>query len=169
MDWTNGNKLCVGSKIVERGKVYKVYKILEKQIEGKTERVIYYKPYFINTRNDTLICSIPETSLKDTKIRTPISEEKVKEVFVSMKKRIRITKPLDTSEAKDTLNLNDIDKSVRVLKKYWREKKRNSDKFTKTKKDVLEMAIRRIVEEIALVENLSLEKAEEVILNSLGG
>ena len=167
MDWNSVNKLRIGSKIIERGKVYRVYKIKEKNINGNIERIIFYKPYYVNTRNDTLICSIPETNLKDTNIRIPISKEKVNEVFISLNKRIRVMNPLDTGEAKDTLNLNDIDKSVRVLKKYWREKKRNGDKFTKTKRDVLDMAIRRIVEEIALVKRLSLKRAEEEIMGTL--
>lgn len=157
----NGYK--VGSKLVEKGKVFRVFKVEDANINGKKDKIIHYLPLFKNITNNTLTCSIPESSIGTTLLRKPVSKEKINEVLAGLSKRTRYVNPVDAVVAKTKLNLNDIDITARVLRKYWLVKKKNVDTFTKTKRDVLDMAVDRLVEEVAYVVGISLTKAEEKI------
>ncbi len=163
----NGQKLRVGNKLIEYGKVYRVFKIEKKGIDGKTERIIHYKPFFVNSLNDTLICSIPESGLKEANIRRPISKVEVRDLVKVLRKRTKVIKPIDANEAKDAMKLNDIYETAKVLRKFWREKKKKKDTFTKNKSDVLESAMQRVVEEFAIVQKISLTKAKERLESTL--
>ena len=70
-------------------------------------------------------------------------------------------------EAKVTLGGNDIYESVEILKIYWREKNKNEEGFTKAKKDILNLALEKIVEEVALIQKTSLEAARTAITKAL--
>ncbi len=156
----------IGSKLIERGIVYKVYKIEIEKTNGKVERIIHYRPYYTDYINSTIVCSIPESSL-DENIRGPISKKEMNQLLRGLSKKSRKRSTLDVIKAKKVLNSNDIHKTARILKKYWRERKREGASFTRTKKDILETAISRIIEEIALVKGISLDKAKEKVTIAL--
>jgi RNA polymerase-interacting CarD/CdnL/TRCF family regulator len=158
----------VGSKLIEKGVVYRVYKIEIEKTNGKVERVIHYRPYYTDYVNSTLVCSIPESSL-DENIRRPVSKKEINELLRDLSKKSRKRNSLDAVKAKKILNSNDIHKTAKVLKKYWREKKRNGASFTGTKRGILEIAINRIIEEIAIVKGTSLDKAKKEITSALNG
>ncbi|KKR30148.1 MAG: hypothetical protein UT61_C0012G0018 [Candidatus Woesebacteria bacterium GW2011_GWA1_39_8] len=164
---TKSKKLKVGDKFIERGKVYRIFKIEKATYEGKTERLIHYCPHYKNSLNKTLVCSIPESSLIISNIRTPIPKKEITELLGRLAKRSKKKKVYDVDEAKLTLNLNDIYKTADVLRKYWRKKNKDIESFTKVQKDVLEMAMNRLVEEVALVKGLSLTDAEDKIITTL--
>lgn len=113
----------VGDKLVERGKVYRIFKVEKKKTNGEIERVIHYCPYYKNSMNKTLICSIPESSLINSSIREPVSKKEIKELILNLSKKTRKASDLNTDQAKATLNLNDIHKTANILRRYWREKK----------------------------------------------
>ena len=119
---TKSIKFKVGSKFIERGKVYRIFKIERHKYNGRTERIIHYCPYFKNSINKTLVCSIPESSLVASNIRTPIPKNEVGDVFSNLSKKIRHQKDLNADQAKITLDLNDIYKTADILKRYWRRK-----------------------------------------------
>jgi RNA polymerase-interacting CarD/CdnL/TRCF family regulator len=153
-------KLKVGSKFVERGEVYEVFKICK----GK----IYYRPFFAKSRNNSFVCSIPRENLEMINIRKPITKSELKEVLKSLSRKSKAEIKLDITAAKSTLNLNQIDKSVSVIRRFWAVKTREGDGFTRAKGEVLKLAVSRIVEEVALVGKLTPEKAEEKIKLALG-
>lgn len=164
----NDKKLQVGSKFVEHGRVYNVFKIERKKIEEKIERIIFYRPYFKNFKNNTLICSIPEKNIKEyTHIRAPISKKDLTELLKNFPKKTKDEKNVDIVEAKTILTSNDIEKTAEVFKRFWREKQRSGVDFTKAKKDILAKAVDSMIEEAALVLETSLEKAQEKIESSI--
>ena len=158
----------IGSKLIEKGQVYRVFSIKREKINGSYEKVIYYKPYYKDSINSSVVCSIPIRSIEDTLIRRPITKGEANGILKGLSKRTR-AKSLDTNAAKDSLKLNDIYESARVLRRYWREKKRNKESFTKSQKDVLEVAFNRIIEEIALIYKISPTRSREKLTNALKG
>ncbi len=85
----------------------------------------------------------------------------------NLSKRSKKRNALEIVKAKSILSLNDIYKTVIVIKRYWREKKKEGDSFSKSKKDILDMAINKTVEEVALVTGISLSKAKDKIIIAL--
>jgi RNA polymerase-interacting CarD/CdnL/TRCF family regulator len=162
------NKLKVGQKLIERGKVYRIFKIEEKKLNGETRHIVHYKPYYKSSTDSSLVCSIPAESLERTNIRRPVTKDVIEELLEFLSKRIRSKVELDTLQAKDVLKLNDIQRSSRVLRRYWIAKKKREETLTKTQRDVIQIAIKRIVEEVAVVTGTSLTKAEEKIITALG-
>lgn len=160
-------RLKVGSKLVEYGKVYRVFKVEKKRENGGVEKIIHFRPYFKTSIDSSLVCSIPEKSIDITNIRRPVSKDMVDEVLEFLSKRVRKKRELDTAKAKEELKLNDIQQSARVLRRYWKAKKRMGETLTKTQRDVIDMAISKILEEVAVVNGVSLVKAEEKIKTAL--
>jgi len=157
----------VGSRIIECGKVYTVYKIEERLVGDKTQRIIFYKPHFVNSNYGTVICSMPEDNLTEANVRQPISTAELKEIIgkLSAKPQELV---LDAIDAKLTLNGNDIYKSVEILKVYWKEKNENKDAFSKSKKDILELAFEKVIEEVAVVKGVTLDAARLTLTSALG-
>lgn len=164
---SNGkSKLKVGSRIVEQGKVFRIFKIeLRGNGEGE-QRILHYKPLF-NTGPDTqIVCTIPEENLQDASIRSPAKKNFVKEILDSLTNWKRTREEYETDDAKDILKENDLEKTAGVLKAFWKEKY-NSETITKGKRDVLETAVERMREEVAYVTNTTPEKAEKKIMSAL--
>ncbi len=164
---TERKRLKIGSKIIEGGKVYRVFEIEEKKVNGKIEIIIHYQPHYTDVSNKTLVCSIPESSLKKINVRRPVSKKEMNELLGNLSKRSKKRNALEIVKAKSILSLNDIYKTVIVIKRYWREKKKEGDSFSKSKKDILDMAINKTVEEVALVTGISLSKAKDKIIIAL--
>lgn len=163
-------KYKVGDKIVEIGQVFRIFKIKrEKNGEGEYERVIYFKPYY-NTKYATdLVCSIPEKNIDKTHIRKPISRGELKVLFQKLKKRKRIADFPSITKTKENLKSADLSDTINVLKILYREKKKKPESFTKSKKEVLNSALDKVVQEFALVSGASLEKARKKINLALQG
>lgn len=160
---TNNNNHRVGSKIVERGKVYRVFKINKKKYNGKVERIIHYCPYYKDPICSGIVFSIPESSLSITNIRHPVTKNEMLQHLKFLSKRSRNLAPIDAVQAKTVLNLNDIEKTIEILKCCWTEKRKDDDTFSKPKQEILELAIERTIEEVALIFEISLEKAKNKI------
>jgi RNA polymerase-interacting CarD/CdnL/TRCF family regulator len=160
-------KLRIGNKLIEGGKVYKIFKISFEDSNGKRERTIHYRPHYQGTNTDTLVCSIPECNMEHTDIRIPIKKSEMGQLLKYLSKRSNKKWEVDVVNAKTILNLNDVHETARVAKVFWREKMKKDVNFTKTKKDVLESAIDRMVEEVALVIGISVNTAKEKITIAL--
>jgi len=160
--------LKVGDRIVDFGQVYRIFKIeKQKRAKGKEETVIFFRPYFKTKQNRTLICSIPVNNIKKTKIRRPISKKELRKLLKELSQKSDIEIPINITRAKEMLNLNDPHEIVRILKSLWLEKNDKSTSFTKTREKVLRLAIKRLVEEVALVNNMSIEKAKRQMEEAL--
>lgn len=160
-------KLRIGNKLVEAGRVYKVFKISFENSNGRKERTIHYKPHYQGINTESLVCSIPECNLEHTDIRTPIKKAEMSQLLEYLSKKSNRKWEVDVVNAKTTLNLNDVHETARVAKVFWREKMKKNVNFTKTKKDVLEAAIDQMVEEVALVIGISVNTAKEKITVAL--
>lgn len=158
----------VGDKIVDFGQVYRIFKIKkQKNAKGKEEEVIFFRPYFKTKQNRTLICSIPVNNIDKTKIRRPISKKELRKLLKELSQKSDIETPINVSRAREILNLNDPYKTVQILKSLWIEKNDESTNFTKTRESVFGLSMKRLVEEVALVNNVSIEKAKRQIKQTL--
>jgi RNA polymerase-interacting CarD/CdnL/TRCF family regulator len=157
----------VGSKIVEAGIVYRIFKIDKKTFNGKREKFIYYKPYFKNESNQTIVCSIPVSNIGQTSIRKPVSHQEINDLITLLKTKTTKTDDFDGTDAKEILKENKIKKAALVAKKYWQKKHSQEEKLSFSQRRVMQDAIDSLTEEIALVNNISLEKAEKIITTNL--
>ena len=168
----SGNEnIRVGSKLIEGGRVYKIFKI--------EEEIIYYKPYFskkviytekfereFKKADTSMICSIPKHNLSSTLIREPLSKKDI-QIFLKGLAIEPENYEIDNNEAKNILNLNDLKETMKLLCRYWKEKNKTETNFSESKKRVLVAAAERICEEIACVFEISLEKAENKLTAAL--
>ena len=160
-------KFKVGDKIVAFGQDYRILKIeAKKDSEGNEERILHFRPYFKSNDNKGMICSIPETSIKDTNIRRPVSKDTVKELIVKLSTKPKKDVETDVNSVKEVLGQNDVFETATVLRTLWVERA-TAESFTKSKKDMLEMAVSRLVEEVALVVDLTVDKANDKIKGAL--
>lgn len=164
----NKQPFKVGDKIVDFGQVYRIFKIKkQKKVKGKKEKVVFFRPYFKTRRNRTLVCSIPVDNITKAKIRRPISKKKLKQLLKELSQKTNIENPINTTRLREKLFLNDAYKTVQVLKTLWADQKNESTSLTKRRKDMFSLAIKRLVEEVAFVNGVSLEKARKQIKTAL--
>ncbi len=162
-------KFKVGDKIVEVGQVFKIFKIKKiKNSNGKLEEAIFFKPYYKVTTSASFVCSIPIKNVDKTRIRKPISRKKFNQLISKLKKKKRIEKFLAIDEAKELLKSDDLADNVKVLKTLFKEKK-ETENFSKSKRDIFNLAMESLVQEFALVSGVSLEKARKRINLALQG
>ena len=160
-------KIKIGTKLVEQGKVFRVIKIEEYEWNGEETRMIHYKPHYERYNGEAIICTIPECTLGECNIRAPHPKDEIKNVMDRLTKRVPKYTEIDIVEAKSTIKENDIYETVEVAKHLWNEKSKKGEEFKKQRRDVLETAISRIVEEIALVKGVSPNTAEKHIHSAL--
>jgi RNA polymerase-interacting CarD/CdnL/TRCF family regulator len=162
-------KIKVGTIIVERGKVFKVFKVKEESYNGESQKVMYYKPYYEDPTQNGLVCSIPVDSIEEACIRVPSTKQEIEDVLVNLRRQARLRDVLHAKDAKSSINENDITETVSVIRKFWAErKKRDSGRLPKSKRDILESAINQVAQEIAYVSKTSLDKAREKVSTALG-
>jgi RNA polymerase-interacting CarD/CdnL/TRCF family regulator len=160
-------KYKVGDKIVSFGQIYRIFKIRKKKFKDGTKRVIFYRPYYKNQENRTIICSIPVENICMTEMRKPISRTDLQQLLEKLSRKANKVDELDTNKAKEMLGENNPNKTVGILRILWRVKNDEDMNFTKSQKDVLNLAIERLVEEVAFVGKMSIDKAGEKIKDSL--
>lgn len=158
----------VGDKIVDFGQVHRIFKIKKKKgPKGEEEKVICYRYYYKISTNRGLSFSIPVKNLEKTNIRRPISKKRLREFLKELAKMPEKKKSTSTTKAKSDLTLNDPFKTARILKNFWLDKNDESTKFGKAKQDILGLAMKRLVEEVALVFGISVTKARKKIKRAL--
>ena len=158
----------VGDKIVEFGQVFRIFKIKrQKNAEGKRERLIFFRPYFKDKKDNSIIYSIPSKSIQKTNIRRPLTKRELRKLLKELSEKVEVKRKINIIKAKEILNSNDPHKIVRVLRRLWADKNDQSTNFTKSKKDVFKLSIKRLVEETAYIEKLPLKTAKEKIKEAL--
>lgn len=157
-------KFKVGDKIIELGQVFRVFKISKiKNGDGNLETVMFFKSHYASKYISKLICSIPLKNIEENDIRKPISLREFKSLLGMLKKKRRLQDSVDLDNLKELLKLNSPADTIEVLCNLCEERKMKPESFTKSKKDVYGLAITRLIQEFALVSQISLEKAEEKI------
>lgn len=165
-----GNKINyrVGTKIIEAGRVYRIFKINKKKFNGKTEKCIHYRPFFKNSPQRQITCSMPETSFLSSNIRKPASKKTISELLTYLSKKAGGLTPLDAVKAKaDLVSKNDFKVNIKILRKCWAEKKRKENGLTRRKQEVFNIVLEGLTEEIALAYRISLQTAENKIMEKL--
>ena len=164
----NKKQFKVGDKIIDFGQVCKIFKIkIEKRVKGKKEKVIFFRPYFKTRQNRTLVCSIPINNIEKAKIRRPISKKELRQLLKELSKKASIKNPINTTWPREILRLNEAHKTAQVLKTLWADRKDKSTSFTKSRKDIFKLAMKRLVEEVAFVGSVPLRKARKQIKAAL--
>lgn len=164
---TENKQYKIGDKIVEFGQVFRIFKIeTRKDGEGNTMRILHFRPHFKSNDNKGMVCSIPEHSIKDTNIRRPVSKETIKELIVTLSTKPKRIIETDVNTLKEILGQNDLFETARVLRTLHVERS-TTEFFTKSKRDMFELATSRLVEEVALVVDMDIEKADSKIRSAL--
>lgn len=158
------NSYKVGDKIIESGQVYRIFKIKkQKNSEGKLEKIVYFNPHYKTAQNTSVICSIPALNIEKTGIRKPISKNRLERLMQNLTSKKTVEKFSDINKAKMLLKSNDPADTVKLLITLWREKNKETENFSKSKRIIFDLAMENLVQELALVEGVSLEKAREEI------
>lgn len=165
---TNNGQFKAGDKIIRSGRAYRIFKIKNKKNgEGKKQKIVFYKPYFKKQRNCSLICSLPAASIEKAGIRKPISKKELRLLLKKLSQNLKLKTTVDLNKAKDALKKSNLHKATKFLKRLWIEKSDQSINLTKSKQEILKLLIKYLVEEIALVGNISLTKARKKINTAL--
>ena len=141
----------------------KISKIKNRQTDsGKSQKLIQFKHFYTNNNNEDLLFSIPTKNLAKANIRRPITKKKLQQLFKSLS-QVSQKDRINPAKAKLWLTENDPFKTAKVLKRLWADKLNESTNFSRTKKDLMETALKRLEEEVAFLEKLPLKKARERI------
>lgn len=158
----------VGDKIVEFGQVFNIFQIKNQETtDGKFEKVVFFKPYFKINNASNIICSIPLNNIEKTEIRKPITTKELKVLFKRLKKANSNNFVLTIIKAKELLKSNNPLTMIKLLRILYKEKKTQPDSFSKSKKDVFDSAMDKLVQEFALVSRITPDKAREKITFAL--
>jgi RNA polymerase-interacting CarD/CdnL/TRCF family regulator len=157
----------VGDKIINFNKVYRIFKITKQKKEGRQEQVISFRPYFQTKEKKSLTFSIPVANIDKTNIRKPVSKKELKRLLTELSKISKIKTPIDITKTRGELSLNNPNIHIQILKCLWKEKNDETTNFTKSKSEILGLAIKLLTEEVALVNGISLKKAEKKIKATL--
>lgn len=157
-------KFKVGDKIIELGQVFRIFKIEEvKNGNGQTERVIFYNPYYQTENTQSVVCSIPVKSITQTFIRRPIKKAQFNALFEKLNGKKRSNHYFDLNIAKTLLKSNDLSDTIDLLHFLIKERKKDKENFSKSKRDIMDESINILIQEFALVDGVSLKKAREKI------
>lgn len=157
-----------GDKIIDGGQAYQIFEVNKsKNCDGSEERFIFYEPYFKSPIVNAATCSIPIRSIDKTYIRKPISKKNLKKILDGLSKGSNSEDQPNTLVLRDALRFNNAQKTAAVLKALWIDKEDQSTNFSRQKQDVFKQAMEQLVEEVAVVANISLVEAREKIERAL--
>lgn len=160
-------KYKVGDRIVEAGRVFRIFKVrYDKNGENEEKKVIYFKPQFKKNTN-ALECSIPVESALDAGIRKPSTKTEFKDLLKMLTKRGRKNGKINTAGLKDKLNKNRAKTTAYVLRKLWLDKNNENTSFSPTKKRIYKKALRNLSEELAWLEKTTVKRARDKIKKKL--
>ncbi|MFC1649769.1 hypothetical protein ACFL2C_03615 [Patescibacteria group bacterium] len=152
----------VGDKIVDYGHIYRIFEITKDDKNGDSDRILHFRPFFSVDITKDVVCSIPESSITDTTIRLPVKPKDIRGMITRLTVKPRYTEVPDAQDIKDLLNENDPEKVVDIIRILSAEKKKELG-FTKSKSDILQLSKSHLVQEVALVLGIPLEKAERKV------
>lgn len=156
----------VGDRIVEAGRVFRIFKVRYEDAKDEEKKVIYFKPQFKKNKN-ALECCIPAENADDARIRKPVTKKEFKELLKTLAKRARKSGKVNTSTLKDKLNKNRARTTAYVLRKLWVDKHNENTSFSPTKKRIYKKALRNLSEELAWLEKTSVQNARKKIKERL--
>lgn len=147
----------VGSILVENGVVHRVHKVVVEKNGSTEEKIIHYKPFYRTASNDTVVCSIPESSLKESNIRLISTKDEIKDLYKLLSDSETNGNGLDFDNALKLLTSNDIKQTVKAIKYLWNENNVKPTSPTKTATDLVEKSINLLTEEVSYISGNSTE------------
>jgi len=158
----------VGDKIVDYGQVFRIFKVgILKIFSGKKVECIFYKQHFIRDKHQPLVCSIPRSNVKEANLRKPVSEEKIEKTLKLLGEKPNQEIIVNATKADIYFKENNPLETARLLKLLWLEKQDEEKKLSNRKKNIYQKALRNLVEEMAVVQNISLKEARKKICGRL--
>lgn len=157
----------VGDRIVEAGRVFRIFKLRYKENgEGEKNKVMFFKPQY-KKNSSVIICSIPVKNSDKARIRKPVTKTELKDLLRYLGKKTRRNGKVNTSILDDKLNKNRAKTTAYVLKKLWVDKHNENTSFSPTKKRIYKKALRNLSEELAWLEKSSVKKSKGKIKDKL--
>ncbi|MDD3679312.1 MAG: hypothetical protein PHX72_00395 [Candidatus Shapirobacteria bacterium] len=156
-------KLKIGDKIIDFGRVYRVFKISCHKTPAGEKRVIHFRPYFKRSGNRSLVCTIPEESLLKTNIRRPVGSGEARVLLRKISTPAQTTKGADLDWARQVIAENDLASMVDFLKYLYYGRKREEKDFTTSQKRIINSLINRIAGEVGLALRKKPEQVRESI------
>lgn len=165
---SDNNSFKIGDKIVRFSRVWKIFKIEKKKdSNGEMKKTLHYKPFFAKNLKSKISFSIPVENIGDAFIRTPISKKELKNFLKSLSEKPDLSKPLNLMKTKEELELNDFSKKINILRILHWDQKEKAESFTKSKENILKLAINKLSEEVAFIHKFSLANAKQKIKKAL--
>lgn len=157
----------VGSKIVEGGRVHRIFRSAKrKNKDGEMVQTIFFKPFFKIDSDNFLTSSIPLSNVVEANIRKAVSKAELSEIMSSLEKKIK-EEIIDLDILKEKIIINEAKSTAQVIKSLWVDKNNIATSFSPSKKSIYKKAMRSFSEEYALVRNTTVEKAENKIIDIL--
>lgn len=160
-------KYKVGSKIIEGGRVHRIFKSAKKKdLDGIKVQTIFFKPYFKIDSDNFLTSSIPLKNTELANIRKAVTRSNLLDLMLYLEKKAR-NSIVQIDLLKEKLNKNNARRTAQVVKALWLDKNNIATSFSPSKKTIYKKALRIFCEEYALIRNTTVEKAEAKIEEAL--
>jgi RNA polymerase-interacting CarD/CdnL/TRCF family regulator len=168
-DNEKNHEFKVGDHLVKFGKLYKITKIKEEEVADskKTERILYYRPVYIQRERHNVLCSIPEKNVNKIDIRRPHDKKKLTTFLENLTEITQSENKLKTKKVKTYVYTNNLNDVAYYMKNLWLEKKDPDINYVTSKRRVFEKLLATSKEEIAHVFDISLESAEKRIFEAI--
>ncbi|MGI6278736.1 MAG: hypothetical protein ACOYJ8_02960 [Patescibacteria group bacterium] len=158
--------LKVGDKIIDFGRVYRIFKINKKK-KSSPGRLIHFRPFYKKVNNRDLICTIPEENLSKTNMRRPLKKKEIKELLKDFLSPLDSAESVNYDQAKKVIATNDLSAMINSTKNLYYSRKIEGKDFTVSQKRIFNSLIGRIAEESAFILGKKPEEIKEKINNSL--
>lgn len=158
----------VGDVLVKFGKLYKIFKIKQQQDEEATQDIAYYKPVFVKSKREEMICSIPLSNISGAMLRRPIEKSKF-EVFLNnlVEKKDMIEEKLQIKTMGDLVHSEDLEQKSKIIAHLWMKKQDPEVKVSTSEFNFLNELIESVAEELAFAYDLDPKSAQEEIISKL--
>lgn len=143
--------LKIGDKIIDFGRVYRVFKISQTKTPQGKKRLIHFRPFYRKSNNQDLVCTIPEESLSQTNIRRPLPKKAVKEGLERFCLYSTPSGIIGFDQSKKATSLNNFLAMINLAKDLYYSRKGENKEFTVSQKRIFNSLVDRVAEESALV------------------
>lgn len=158
-------KVKVGDKIVENGRVYRIFKIKKRKLNGEAKRFAFFRRYYKKDTDRSVVSSLPVDAVDKANIRKPVNKKDIKRAKKILSKG-KSRKKVKLKTLKSKFNENDIVKTAEVAKRLWDEKQ-DRENLPPTKKKLYKKSIRSLSEEFAFVLDKNLKEGKKLVKKQL--
>jgi len=156
-------KFSIGDYITDFENIYKIYdKKTEEDYHHQSCLYFLYRPVDATQKNSASF-SIPANNIQKSGLRHLIKEVDIKEFYKILKKPLDRSVPFDFKSIKETLYLNDPQKTINVLQQLAANKADTGEKFSKNYQEMITNITYHLSAEIAFVTKKSIESVEKEI------